>query len=920
MQIVKNKTITNSIALFLMLTIVATSTLFALPLVNARSPPWIYSTYSYVAPAPPLVGLSQQVLIIYWLNAVPPTAAGAIGDRWTVYIDIIKPDATNDTFGPLTSDSVGGGYISYAPTSVGTYTCVVRFPGQTITGLPGNTGHVAVGDIYTASTSKPASFTVQEEKIQSYIETPLPTDYWTRPVYDANRGWGNAVMGQWLGQPWDTTLSRTVGVQNQAAVLSPHILWTRPAWTGGIMGSFDDTAFYNGIAYEGFSSPLVCLNGMGYYSVNNPPRQGWYCVNLYNGETKYFENNTNGQYAIPTMGQMLNYDTPNQHGGFSYLWRTSGVTLPSGSTSGTGTTTWEMLDGFTGNAILKIANVSTSGTQFRDPIGSICYLNFVNLGTANAPNYYMQIWNTTQAIWWQPKFGISPPATLYNGTTNVPNTSTSNDYWFWRPGSATVSQGGATGYGTIYDGRNGYSMNISVASIFGPRNSVINQTGSILWIEPDEFVIVGASGRNDARGTVQGFLTSYSLKSPWGQKLWSTTFTPPAATDAYPNSTYNGGITFGGANPISNIFWFTEAVTGKQWIYDLTTGQQIWTNMIENAWSYYGSPLAIHGGKAYTTGPGGANQETAFGIINCFDAATGQFLWNFTAPRIGYLEEEGSVYTPLELQFFLDDPYTGHTYLYLHGSTGWAGQTTPIRRDSALICVDCDTGQMVWRLEAFPGPSGACKLVINDGHLIYLDHHDDNIYSLGKGPSATTVSAPQTNPLLGSSVTIIGAVTDQTDSGRINVAGSRDFTLKGTPAISDASMEAWMEYMFQQRPKPTNATGVLVQLNAVDPNGNYIHIGNVTSDLTGAYGCNWTPEVSGTYQIIAKFDGSASYGGSTAQTYMTISEALPTTAPTAAPQADTVTEADLITYMIVGVVAIIIAVAFVGVLLLRKHP
>jgi hypothetical protein len=227
---------------------------------------------------------------------------------------------------------------------------------------------------------------------------------------------------------------------------------------------------------------------------------------------------------------------------------------------------------------------------------------------------------------------------------------------------------------------------------------------------------------------------------------------------------------------------------------------------------------------------------------------------------------------------------------------------------------------MVWRLEAYPGPSGACKMVINDGRLVYLDHHDDNIYSLGKGPSATTVSAPQTNPLLGSSVTIIGTVTDQTASGRINVAGSKDFTLKGTPAISDASMEAWMEYMFQQRPKPANATGVLVQLDAVDPNGNYIHIGNVTSDLTGAYGCNWTPEVSGTYQIIAKFDGSASYGGSTAQTYMTISEALPTVAPTAAPQANTATVADLITYMIVGVVAIIIAVAIVGVLLLRKHP
>jgi hypothetical protein len=225
---------------------------------------------------------------------------------------------------------------------------------------------------------------------------------------------------------------------------------------------------------------------------------------------------------------------------------------------------------------------------------------------------------------------------------------------------------------------------------------------------------------------------------------------------------------------------------------------------------------------------------------------------------------------------------------------------------------------MVWRLEAYPGPSGACKVVINDGRLIYLDHHDDNIYSLGKGPSATTVSAPQTNLPLGSSVTIIGTVTDQTNSGRTNVAGSTDFTRKGTPAVSDASMEAWMEYLFQQRPKPTNATGVLVQLNAVDPNGNYIHIGNVTSDLTGAYGIVWKPEVPGTYQIIATFAGSGAYSSSSAQTYMGVDEAHPTASPIL-----TVAQPPTEMYIIGVGVAIIIAIAIVGVvlaLMIRKRP
>ena len=125
-----------------------------------------------------------------------------------------------------------------------------------------------------------------------------------------------------------------------------------------------------------------------------------------------------------------------------------------------------------------------------------------------------------------------------------------------------------------------------------------------MQIMPDQFAIVGTSGQNDARGTVQGYLRAYSLATPtWGQTLWTTAFTPPAASDAYPNATYSGGITFGGVDLKSGIFWFSEKVTGKQWVYSITSGQQLWTNTIDSAWSYYGAPLYVHDGIAYTTGP-----------------------------------------------------------------------------------------------------------------------------------------------------------------------------------------------------------------------------------------------------------------------------------------------------------------------------
>jgi hypothetical protein len=920
MQTTKTKTAATLITLFLTIVITASSLLIAIPYAFAHTPPYAYNTYCYVAPTPPIVGVGQQMLIEWWLNAVPPTSVGATGDRWTAYIDVMKPDGTNETFGPLTSDPVGGGYITYVPDQVGNYACVARFPGQTLTGIPYQTQSVYVNDTFAPSTSIPEYFTVQEQPIPSYAETPLPIDYWTRPVYDANRGWGNAVMGQWLGGPmYLSTLYgsapavvpgvRILGIKDQSAPLSPHILWTRSEWSGGVMGSYVDAAYYNGIAYEEFGVIRCVLEGRAYYQVLNPPNYGWYCIDLYNGESVYFENNTDGQSAMPTQAQVLNYESPNQGGGFPYLWRTSGISLGTGNG-----TVWEMLDGFSGNAVCRIANVSTSGTQFQDSVGSICYLNFVNLGTANAPNYYMQIWNTTEAIMWQSSFGVFPPKTTLSGETNLPLTTTSNAYWMWRPLRLSV-----------YDGRNGYSMNVSVDSIYGPRNGIINQTGAILQIIPDKLAIVGCSGRNDARGTAQGYLRAYSLEAPtWGQTLWTTAFTPPAAADAYPNATSNGGILFGGVDYDSGTFWFMETVTGKIWFYSMDTGNELWSTAITDPWYFYDwrltgggtltPSLFCHKGYAYTFG--------VDGICRCFNATTGQLKWNWTAPNIGYLEVQGTTYMPLNLQFFVDDPATGHTMIYLCGSTSWAGQTVPIRRDSALFCLDADKGETVWRLEAYPtaGNTAAQTVVISDGRIMYLDNHDNQIYCLGKGPSATTVSAPQSGALVGSVLTITGTVTDQTSSGRHNVAGSLDFTLKGTPAISDESMEAWMEHMFQQRPIPTNTTGVPVSIATIDPNGNYYDIGNVTSDLTGSYGCAFTPQVPGTYKIIATFAGSNSYGPSSAQTYLAVGEQAPTAAPAATPQSDIASKTDLMMYVGTATVFIIIAIAIVTVLLLRKKP
>jgi hypothetical protein len=131
-------------------------------------------------------------------------------------------------------------------------------------------------------------------------------------------------------------------------------------------------------------------------------------------------------------------------------------------------------------------------------------------------------------------------------------------------------------------------------------------------------------------------------------------------------------------------------------------------------------------------------------------------------------------------------------------------------------------------------------------------------------------------------------------------------------------MDAWMEYLYQNQAKPTNAFGVDVSLSAIDPNGNFVTIGTTTSDVNGNFGVVFKPDVPGTYQILASFAGSKAYGASQSSTYLTVGDG-PTVTPGPTATPDSV--ADM--YLIPATVGIIVAIAIatiVIVLALRKRP
>jgi hypothetical protein len=195
---------------------------------------------------------------------------------------------------------------------------------------------------------------------------------------------------------------------------------------------------------------------------------------------------------------------------------------------------------------------------------------------------------------------------------------------------------------------------------------------------------------------------------------------------------------------------------------------------------------------------------------------------------------------------------------------------------------------------------------VSDGYLTAGNAYDGYMYVFGKGQSATTVSAPQTQITSGQNAIISGTVLDQSPAQQ------------GTPCVSKDSMSGMMEYIHMQHQMPADVTGVPVSIDATDPNGNYVHIGDATSDASGTYSYVWTPTMSGNYKITATFMGDDSYGSSWAETSATVVNAPAVSTPAPSTINFDAINNNVTTTIIGGVVAIVAVVLIIGLLILRK--
>ena len=338
------------------------------------------------------------------------------------------------------------------------------------------------------------------------------------------------------------------------------------------------------------------------------------------------------------------------------------------------------------------------------------------------------------------------------------------------------------------------------------------------------------------------------------------------------------------------LVWSKE--TRQHYAFSLETGQYLWVTEPEHYLDIYSAGRRIYDGILYSVGQAG--------IVYAFDLQTGKTLWTYPT-NDPYNQVLWSNNWPLDILFGQGGK------LYLFHSEHSANQ--PLPRGAPAVCLNATTGDVIWRVDGlFRKTDWGGSPIMGDSVIAMYNTYDQQVYAIGKGPSATTVAAPDIGVPSGNSIVIKGTVTDV--SPGITDYGITARFPNGVPAISDDSMGEWMKYVYAQFPRPTNATGVPVSIDIVDSNGNYRNIGSTTSDSSGAFSYQWTPDIPGKYTVIATFAGSESYWPSYSETSFAVDPAAATPTPI---QQISLPPTEM--YFAASTAAIIVAIAIVGVML-----
>jgi outer membrane protein assembly factor BamB len=498
-------------------------------------------------------------------------------------LTIVAPngEVTNKIWETAQDTTSNQGY-SFTPTQVGSYQIYFDYPGQKVNDYPYLPTSQYKNDTYLPSSAS-TTLTVTEAQIGYIDQAPLPTEYWTRPVYGENTMWFT-IASNWLGSGapgYGAMIGPNQRQFTDSAVgsLTSHVMWTKEVQPGGVVGdnNYENVAntYFEGTAYaQRFVNPIIVYGRIYYKEPLSFAATGGdtVCVDLRTGNEVWRRSD------VPALSFAFLYDlgTPNFRGVYPAVLFTSNFA--------------QAYDADTGAFLFNVTGVP-SGTTVFGPLGEHIRYTMFNNGTPTKPDWYLSSWNSSR-MWGG------------TGSTWAIQTSTVN--------GVTAVQ---ASQGKFYDYLNANTQNVSI-----PWRNSMPASGTFSASIVAAFyndILLCRNGSYPALGDTGAPYTYFAVnlnasKGAVGQVLWWNTIPQPAG-----NIT---SVSFAGMDAQAGYFCESYRQTQQFVGFNLRTGAKLWTSDSQAALDFYGSP-----------GPGTLSNVVAYGriyssaysgILYCYDMAS----------------------------------------------------------------------------------------------------------------------------------------------------------------------------------------------------------------------------------------------------------------------------------------------------------
>jgi outer membrane protein assembly factor BamB len=618
------------------------------PLPAGVTPAYTVDTLAFMSLRPNPIGVGQTLLVNMWSS--PGMYHAFYMCKYQV--DIKKPDGSTETIGPLnsyTGDATA--WFEYVPEQPGEWQFKFHHPGTYIpvgsywdqpgseTGGFSATGkyyNISASIFYTASETDWQNLTVLPDMISSWPASPLPNDYWSRPVNVMWRDWGpNLGSYPFAGSVYYyPDGQRTLYASNYkytAYVTAPnsaHVLRKQLNPIPGIAG------MVGGVTYDyslsaGATQPSIVFQGRAYMSVTKMLPNGttgslYQCSDLRTGQV-YWERDMRG-YPTP---QYIEYNPPTGSTTIGDVadvgWSINFIAI-----SGSFLYRYSPTDGSnTGNYSIS----PLSGGNYYRP-GYVLTIQDLGSSRPNDQRYRMINWTT---------YGTST-----NFTSRIaPRTYDTLGYLGkWNISFAYTS----TGFGTAYD----YEAGIFVTNAWNTPNPGPQWGIGVLMNVTDLFT---------------------------GKYLWSLQTNDTLTYTVQSPSTLvcdHGKVAYG--------------AHGRQWdCFDGRTGKLLWTS--EKTAYPWGAWWPYNTASYNFNSTKGCIITGTYEGVYAIDWDTGKIIWHFKSRDVNYVPFENPYdATPFFTGVQIAD---GKVYAY----NGEHTPSFPRTRDWSSYCLNATTGELIWQIK-----------------------------------------------------------------------------------------------------------------------------------------------------------------------------------------------------------------------------